>query len=162
MDISIRDVAIDDLEPVLKLNELSVPAVNSIPYEQMQWFADNASYFRVADSAQGIAGFLIGLRPGTNYASVNYRWFCDHYADFAYVDRIAIADHARRHGLATRFYDDFRNTMPSEVEVMTCEVNIKPPNESSMRFHERYGFKQVDSQTTEGGTKEVALMVRTL
>ena len=46
--------------------------------------------------------------------------------------------------------------------MMTCEVNLKPPNESSMRFHERYGFTQIGSQATEGGQKEVALMAKTL
>ncbi len=55
-------------------------------------------------------------------------------------------------------YDDFKATLPGDIEIMTCEVNLRPPNESSMRFHERYGFEQIGSQATEGGAKEVALM----
>ncbi|MFQ5610350.1 MAG: GNAT family N-acetyltransferase [Woeseiaceae bacterium] len=162
MDFRIRPVIAEDLDEVLELNEFVVPAVNSISIAQMRWFADNAAYFRVARVGELLAGFLVGLRPGTTYESPNYGWFCDNYDDFAYIDRIAIAADARRQGLASQMYDDFRRSVPGSVRVMTCEVNIQPPNESSMRFHERYGFEQVSSQKTEGGSKEVALMVRSL
>ena len=100
------------------------------------------------------------MRPGTGYASPNYRWFCDEYDDFGYIDRIAIADNARRLGLATRLYRDFDASLPASVEVLTCEVNLVPANESSMRFHEDYGFRTVGTQTLDHGRKEVALMAR--
>ncbi|MDH3374968.1 MAG: GNAT family N-acetyltransferase [Gammaproteobacteria bacterium] len=128
----------------------------------MQWFALHAAYFRVAVGDDRLAAFLVGLRPGTSYESPNYRWFCDHYDDFAYVDRVAVADFARRAGLASRLYDDFAATLPDTVEFMTCEVNIRPPNESSMEFHRRMGFRQVGTQSTEGGNKEVAMLAKTL
>ena len=158
MDYIIRDVAPEDLDELLNLNEAVVPAVNSIPLEKMQWFAEHAVYFRVATADDRLASFLIGLRPGTDYDSPNYLWFCDHYDEFGYIDRIAVAAHARRNGLATKMYDDFKKALPKGCTVMTCEVNLRPPNESSMRFHERYGFRQIASQATEGGEKEVALM----
>ena len=162
MDHIIRDVTTGDLDEILSLNEEVVPAVNSIPIEKMHWFAEHAAYFRVATADDRLASFLIGLRPGIDYESPNYRWFCEHYDDFAYVDRVAVAGHARRHGLATTMYDDFRRSLPESVALMTCEVNLKPPNESSMRFHERYGFTQIGSQAIDGGQKEVALMAKTL
>ena len=162
MDYIIRDVAKQDLDEILDLNEAVVPAVNSIPLEKMQWFAEHAVYFRVATADDRLASFLIGLRPGIGYDSPNYLWFCEHYSEFGYIDRIAVAAHARRHGLATKMYDDFRKALPDDIGVMTCEVNLRPPNESSMRFHARYGFSQIGSQATEGGQKEVALMALTL
>ncbi len=162
MDFIIRDVATRDIDEILSLNEAVVPAVNSVPIEQMHWFAAQAAYFRVAIADDRLASFLIGLRPGVAYESPNYRWFCDKYEDFGYIDRIAVAANARRHGLATRMYDDFRASLEGEVGTMTCEVNLRPPNEASMRFHERYGFSQVGSQSTDGGQKEVALMAKTL
>ncbi|MDH3435120.1 MAG: GNAT family N-acetyltransferase, partial [Gammaproteobacteria bacterium] len=100
--------------------------------------------------------------PGTSYASPNYRWFSDRYDDFAYVDRVAVARFARRRGLASRLYDDFAATVPASVKLMTCEVNLSPPNEASMRFHKQLGFRQVGVRTTEGGAKEVAMLVREL
>ena len=127
----------------------------------MHWFRDHAHYFRIAFAEERVAAFLIGLRPGTTYESLNYRWFCDNYEDFAYVDRIAVSEHARRLGLASRLYDDFAAAM-MEAAVMTCEVNILPPNPSSMRFHERMGFRQVGTIEYEPGAKSVALMERKL
>jgi predicted GNAT superfamily acetyltransferase len=158
--ITLRDVGEADLGDVLRLNEASVPAVNSVDLDQMRWFAAHAAYFRVAMRDGSFAGFLIGLRPGTSYPSPNYRWFCDAYADFGYIDRIAISRDARRLGLATCLYGDFEASLPVSARVMTCEVNLLPPNESSMRFHEGYGFRTVGTQTVDNGRKTVALMAK--
>ncbi|MDH3337800.1 MAG: GNAT family N-acetyltransferase [Gammaproteobacteria bacterium] len=162
MHFIIRDVVAPDLDAVLTLNQSETPHLGSVDLRKMQWFALHAAYFRVAVGDDRLAAFLVGLRPGTSYESPNYRWFCDHYDDFAYVDRVAVADFARRAGLASRLYDDFAATLPDTVEFMTCEVNIRPPNESSMEFHRRMGFRQVGTQSTEGGNKEVAMLAKTL
>jgi predicted GNAT superfamily acetyltransferase len=162
MERIIRDVAASDLDAVLSLNQSEVPHVGGIDLQKLQWFTANASYFRIVEAEQGIAAYLVGLRPGTSYASPNYRWFCDRYADFAYVDRVAVAQFARRRGLASCLYEDFAAAVSTAVKVMTCEVNLRPPNESSMRFHKQLGFRQVGSQITEGGAKEVAMLARDL
>lgn len=151
-----------DLARVLALNEAAVPHVNSIDLEQMRWFADNAYYFKVASIDDQLVGFLIGLRPGLDYGSENYRWFCENYDDFGYVDRVAVDESARRFGVASRLYEDFAALLEGAAPYMTCEVNVRPPNESSMRYHERHGFRQVATQVTEGGSKEVALLEKRL
>jgi len=162
MDYVIRNVCEADLDAVLRLNQSEVPHVGSIDLERMQWFAANAAYFRVAQNTDGIGAYLIGMRPGTSYDSPNYRWFCERYDEFAYVDRVIVAASARRNGLASRLYEDVADSVPETVGIMTCEVNIRPPNESSMRFHQRLGFEQVGSLASEGGNKEVALLVKEL
>jgi predicted GNAT superfamily acetyltransferase len=158
--ITLRRVEASDLVNVLRLNEAVVPAVNSVDLVQMRWFADNAAYFGVAEQDGDVAGFLIGMRPGTRYASPNYRWFCSRYDEFGYIDRVAIAENARRLGLATRLYRDFEASLPPAVAILTCEVNVVPPNESSMQFHEEYGFRTIGTQTLENGRKTVALMAK--
>ena len=160
MEFDFIDVRPADLPSVLELNESEVPNLGKVDLQKMQWFAAYANYFRIALSGDQLAAFLVGLRPGTSYRSLNYRWFCERYADFAYVDRVAVALPFRRHGLASRLYDDFAASVPDSVDIMTCEVNIKPPNEESMRFHNRLGFRQVGTQATEHGAKEVALLLR--
>ena len=155
--MQIKNVTPYDFADVLQLNEDSLPHVSGIDTDEVQWFADNAAYFRVLRVDERLAGFLIGLRPGTSYASPNYRWFCDNYNDFAYVDRVAVADWARRRGIANSLYKDFAHSQ-SGVTVMTCEVNIRPPNASSMQFHERQGFKRIGSQVIDDGQKEVAYL----
>ena len=52
---------------------------------------------------------LVTLRPGALYDSVNYRWFCENFDDFLYLDRIMVSDHARRRGIATLVYDAMEN-----------------------------------------------------
>lgn len=160
--MQISDVTPADLDDIHRLNEASVPHVSSVSREEMQWFANNAQHFRVARINGVFAGFLIGLRPGLSYGSLNYRWFCDNYDDFGYVDRVAVSQSARRNGVASALYEDFATALSNVVDAMTCEVNIRPANESSMRYHQRHGFVQVGSQQTEGGTKEVALMEKRL
>jgi len=160
MSLIISTVEPDDLADVLALNQAEVPHVGTVDIEQMHWFAEHAACFRVARLDDGLAGFLIGLRPGTDYQSENYRWFCEHYPDFAYVDRVAVAIPARRHGVASALYQDFAASVPASVKLMTCEVNLDPPNDTSMRFHERLGFRQVDTLSHDAGKKIVALLVK--
>ena len=50
--MQIIDVCPDDLDEVLRLNDDSVPHVSRIDSTQMEWFANNAQYFRVARVAR--------------------------------------------------------------------------------------------------------------
>jgi predicted GNAT superfamily acetyltransferase len=159
--MKIDDVTAKSFAAVLQLNEDFVPHVSSIGMEDVQWFAEHAAYFRMVETDKRLAGFLIGLRPGTSYSSPNYRWFCDNYDDFAYVDRVVVAAWARRRGVAVSLYNDFERSQ-SGVAAMTCEVNVHPPNEGSMLFHERQGFNRVGSQVIDGGKKEVAYLEKVL
>jgi predicted GNAT superfamily acetyltransferase len=158
----IQDVDESDLPAVLELNQLEVPHVGSIELDDMRWFAANAAYFRVIRRSGVIAAYLVGMRPGTAYASPNYRWFCRRYDDFAYVDRVAVDASARRLGLATRLYQDFTESVDDSVEIMTCEVNVRPANEPSMQFHRDLGFRQVGSLVSDDGRKEVAMLLKSL
>jgi predicted GNAT superfamily acetyltransferase len=146
----------NEFDSVLALNAASVPNVNLISREELQWL-----FARVAKIDDRLAGFLIGLRPGTAYQSPNYRWFCDNYENFAYIDRIAVSEWARRKGVAQTLYDLFARSQP-DAPVLTCEVNLRPPNVGSMLFHEQFGFRQVGTQETNNGEKEVALMEKSL
>jgi predicted GNAT superfamily acetyltransferase len=157
MTILISDVRDTDLPEVLELNESEVPHVGTIDMQQLRWFAANADYFRTARDGARLAGFLIGLRPGSDYGSPNYRWFCEHLDDFGYVDRVAVSTEYRRSGLASRLYADFAEAMAG-VPALTCEVNIDPPNDASMRFHRSLGFDRVGTLTSADGDKEVALL----
>ena len=109
-----------------------------------------------------LAGFLIGLGPGLDYASPNYRYFCERYENFGYVDRIVVSPEARRRGVGSTLYDDYAAYLRGYTPVMVCEVNIRPPNDSSMAYHVAHGFQQVATQETENGQKEVALLERRL
>lgn len=162
MTIDIRDAVPADLPAVLALNEAAVPHVNSISLEQMADFREHAAYFRVATVDGVIAAFLVGLTPEADYGSPNFRWFCRNYAEFGYIDRVAVAESARRLGLASALYDDFERHFDGRVPMLTCEVNLRPANAASMAFHLRRGFARVGSQEIDNGDKEVAMLVKGL
>lgn len=160
--VFIRDVAEADLAGIRGLNEASVPHVNSISHDDFRWFADNAAYFRVVEAEGNLAGFLIGLTPGIPYDSANYRWFERAYSNFVYVDRIVVDGSARRGGVGSALYDDIIAFGKRIAPMLTCEVNLRPRNDISLAFHEKFGFQEVGTQDTDGGSKTVSLMTRDL
>ena len=162
MNIKVRDLIPEDMPTLLALNETAVPHVNSIAMDTLRWFAAEAAYFRVACVDDDVGGFLIGLTPGIPYDSINFRWFCRRYDGFVYIDRIAVAEHHRRRGIANLLYEDIEAFASSRAPMLACEVNTRPRNEASLRFHQRRGFRAVGSQDTEAGIKTVTLLVKSL
>lgn len=162
-DIRLRDVDLADLEALHALNEQSLPHVSSLTSEEIEWFFRTADYFRLTEVEGEQAGFLLGLRPGIDYGSPNYAWFSRRYADFVYIDRLAVDARWRRRGLASALYADIeRHARALGAPLLACEVNVRPRNEGSLAFHERHGFSEVGRQDTEGGSKTVALMIKPL
>ena len=162
LDICFRSAESGDLAEALAINEAVVPAVNSLTEASMAWFLEHANWFRVATNENRVVGILVGFYQGSSYASENYRWFAARYRRFAYVDRVAVHDDARRQGIASRLYQDFVEHIPANIPLLTCEVNTRPANPGSMRFHERLGFEQVGAQETAAGEKAVALLAKEL
>jgi predicted GNAT superfamily acetyltransferase len=162
MSIVIRKLDAADLKSALAINEAAVPAVNSLSAERMLWFFENAPWLRCAVREDEVLAILFGFFQGSSYTSDNYRWFARKYPRFAYVDRVAVSDSARRLGIASMLYEDFIAGMPTDIPVLTCEVNTLPPNPGSLRYHERHGFEIVGRQTTENGAKQVALLAKDL
>lgn len=160
--MQVTDVKETDLDDVLALNQASLPHVSSLTMRELRWFAQNAPYFRVIRRDGRLAGFLIGLGPGLDYRSPNYRYFKKKHEMFGYIDRVAVAPDAQRLGVASQLYEDYATTLRGFVPVMTCEVNIRPPNEGSLAYHQHHGFVRVATQETDGGNKEVALMEKRL
>ena len=148
-----------DLPHIHNLNQGALPAVSSITINDMTKFLEMADYFRVIQVKNNIAGFLIALTPGKDYHSPNYKWFEKKYSQFMYIDRIVIDPSFQSRGLGRAFYDDLKIFSQRYTPIITCEVNLKPKNEGSLLFHKKYGFEQMGTQKTEGGKKEVSLMV---
>lgn len=162
MQVDIRNVSEDDLDAALALNESVVPHVNSIDIGKMAWFARHADYFRVADSNGSMVAMLVGFLPGSSYDSSFYRWYCDRYPSFAYIDRVAVSPAVRRSGLAAKLYDDFGRTFAASVPMLACEVNIIPANPISMAFHQRMGFFQLQRAVIDPGHREVARLAKSI
>ena len=151
----LRDAHSEDLDEVLALNEKALPHVSSVALEDMMRFLEQAAYFKIIG---GYKGFLIALRLGLDYASDNYHWLSNNFDDFLYIDRIVIAEDARRQGLGSQLYKDLIKTARRCSPRLNCEINSQPPNFQSMALHEVFGFSSVGRQQTQGETKEVSLL----
>lgn len=111
------------------------------------WLLRHAAYARVGTDPAGVTAFLLGLPPGIAYDSDNYRWFGARYRDFLYIDRIAVAERARGHGIGTSLYADIARVARGRYGCLLAEVNEEPSNPLSIAFHERSGFMRVGELT---------------
>ena len=150
----------EDLPSVLALNQANVPHVGPLTLEALRELAAQASHFGVARAGEEIAGFILALAPGQPYRSLNYRWFCERYEDFVYVDRLAVDGRFRGQGIGRALYESVERAAMRSTTWLTCEVNLRPPNPDSFAFHRRLGFVEVGQQDTEGGAKRVSLLAR--
>lgn len=158
--MNIRDATRNDLPKILELNQASVPQVGDVGMEQMEYFLNKAKNFWVIEGDDEIAGFMVVLQPGLDYSSMNYSFFCNNYSDFDYVDRIVVAEDFRGKKIGTALYKKLFDD--SDKAIVTCEVNIKPPNPDSIAFHVSLGFKKVAEMRVNHGEKEVALLIKNL
>jgi len=157
----IRTYSSDDAEAVLALNEACVPEVGPMDDKKLAEFADWASYFKVVDLDGKIAGLLVGLTEATPYGSPNYGWFVERYSSFAYVDRVAVSESERGDGWGPALYRDFEQWARDNQRPMLCaEVNVEPPNPRSLRFHEIFGFDQLEQFEPTGSADYRVVMLR--
>jgi len=161
--VLIRTATDADLDVLVSLNNVAVPAVNTLERADLARFTAMAPYFRAALLDEVVVGMMIALGPGTDYDSPNYRWFDQRYDAFLYVDRIVVDPALRSAGIGAALYDDLVSAARTGgVPRLACEVNLRPANDRSRRFHERLGFRAVGTQDTENGAKTVRLMIKDL
>lgn len=161
MTLRLRDVRENELEHVLALNNSAGPTILPMDAERARLFFAEARYFRVAEVDGHLAGFLIALTPDADYASPNFRWFCQQFDDFVYIDRIVVAGAYRRHGLGRIFYADVQSFAEVRSPRLCCEVLLEPRDDASVLFHGTYGFREA-GQHVVAGYGRVSLLAKDL
>ncbi|MFM8267690.1 MAG: GNAT family N-acetyltransferase [Ilumatobacteraceae bacterium] len=153
VDFEARHVA-----SALALNNANVPELNELDGPEVARLASLAEAALVAEVDGQFAGFCWAIGPGQPYGSLNYGWFSRTYEQFAYLDRIAVLPEFRRLGIGRAFYDVLIDRLRGSWPLLTCEVNVRPRNEASLKFHHAIGFREVGQQDTDGGKKTVSLL----
>jgi len=138
-----------DLEEIWVINQENIPEVGSVQdIERLKKLIDWSSHVIVVRDEE-IAGFILLMREGKDYDSLNYDFFNSKDYPFLYVDRIAIKDGHRRKGLGRMIYEKTIN-LSQELNVITCcEVNTIPRNDPSLAFHDSFGFQEVGTKDYE-------------
>lgn len=158
----IRPAQPSDLGAMLALNQASVPQVGPLDRDSIARLVAGSPWSHVVELDGKVAGLLIGLLHGADYASPNYQWFSRRHERFAYVDRIALAEAARGAGHGPALYRAFEAWSVSRgLRVLCAEVNLEPANPRSLRFHQIFGFEQVGEQVAYG-TYRVAMLEKRL
>ena len=138
-----------DLDQIWAINQENIPEVGTIPdLERLNKLIEWSSHIIVARSNE-IAGFILLMREGLDYDSLNYHFFNIKEYPFLYVDRVAIKDGHRRQGLGSKIYEKTIEIAKDLGVITCCEVNTLPRNDPSLAFHESFGFKEVGTKDYE-------------
>lgn len=148
-------LALRHLDQVLAINNDNAPAVGELTANDLEFLVEHSLYSLVITdiSDAEVSAFCLTFAKGVPYASPNYRWFSDRYDNFVYLDRIAVASQRQNRGYGAALYGAVEQLMAVEgtTTLLTCEVNLQPPNPGSLRFHRRLGFGEVGQQESKPG-----------
>ena len=139
----------EDLDQIWAINQENIPEVGTIPdLERLNKLIEWSSHIIVARGNE-IAGFILLMREGLDYDSLNYHFFNIKEYPFLYVDRVAIKDGHRRQGLGSKIYEKTIEIAKDLGVITCCEVNTLPRNDPSLTFHKSFGFKEVGTKDYE-------------
>lgn len=155
----IRELAPADLEVMCTINQANVPALGEETPETMIQLLQWSSIALGVEVDSRLVGFCLVMPPDLAYASANYVWFDSRYRDFIYLDRVGFDATHQGRGYGTALYTEVEKR--TAASLFTLEVNLDPPNDGSIRFHQRHGFAEVGQQRTPSG-KLVSLMAKRL
>ena len=145
--MNIRRAQEKDLPRILELNNIESKWGGKKEIGFFQKYM-NISFFSVIEDTEKVVGFLMAMDHDTDYDSINFLWFKDKFRKYYYIDRVIVDESVRRKGIAFMLYKEVINKkgpMP-----LVAEVAIEPSNEGSVKFHDKVGFKEVETLTSDG------------
>ena len=136
--MEIRNITAADVPALLAINNAEAERVNALTEAALKALLASAFAARMTTDGQA---FLIAFDHATPPQGPNHAWFTARESYFAYIDRIVVAPAARGKGVARALYEDVAAIAKAEMtNLLTCEVNLDPPNPESIAFHEKLGF----------------------
>lgn len=156
--MTIRDLTDADLDWVLEINREHQALLSILDRAALAELVSKAALARAIDGE----AFLLAMDQDADYDSWNFQWFRARYANFLYVDRVAVASSAAGGGQGKRLYADvYEQARALGVPMVCAEVNADPPNHASLAFHEKQGFQTVGEAPVPGRGKSVRFFTRT-
>jgi predicted GNAT superfamily acetyltransferase len=164
MTSSLPNSSISPIRPahhaaILNLNASVIEKTGPLDAPRLAWMVSEA--FQAVQAGEGSDAFMLAFAEGAAYDSPNYLWLSARYPRFTYVDRIVVAPHARGRGLARVLYEGLIDaTRATDRPIVTCEVNLEPPNPGSDAFHAALGFGEIGRAAPYGDSKIVRYLAR--
>lgn len=160
ISVSIRPFQENNCEFVLRLNKENCDVLIPMDDEELRFLCDNAELFDIAYVDDVPAGYIFALREGIEeHEYKSYKWFCENYSRFLYVDQVVIDEKYWGKGLGTCLYQKvFERANKTGVEIIA--VAITADNEASLNFHAKMGFQNVGEQLIRGGTASIYQQIK--
>ncbi len=156
----IRAVQEADYAKVVELNDSEVKYTSAMDLDRVFYLDKLSAYHRLAELNGTAAAFLLAMKDLAPYQNDNFNWFAARYDQFLYIDRIVVGGHFQGKGIGSLLYRDlFEYAREQRMPLITCEINIIPPNRRSIAFHAGHGFKEVGRQWVDNGQKQVSMQV---
>jgi len=148
------------LEDILSINQEHVPLVGSLEnVKDLENLLKMSFLFAITKENNEITSFIVCLREGEQYKSLNYAYFSEKYKKFLYVDRIGVKNGHQNKGLGSLLYKKI-DQIGNKIDLPICaEVNIKPYNKTSIQFHIKHGFEKIGEKSFSN-QYEVAYFVK--
>ena len=137
------DLQAEHLEAMWAINEEGLPGVGKVSLERLSLLRHYASHALGLWVDDDLVAFALCLPPNSAYDSLNYGWFNERYPNFLYIDRVAVSTAWRSRGLGSALYLTVFDIAARLDVPVAAEVNTRPPNPGSLRFHQRHGFAAV-------------------
>ena len=126
---------------ILRMNQEFVHWLSPLDEGALTDLLSLAHYTKQVQEADGV---LIGYAHDVNYDHKNLTWLRRRFESFYYIDRIILNASAQGKGYGRQLYTDFEaEARRKGLPRLVCEVNTKPNNPGSHKFHERLGFKAI-------------------
>ena len=151
---AIGDITEAHYDTVLNLNAEFVHWTAPMDRAELDIILSHASYARQINDG---AGILIGYAHDTDYPDhKNLIWLRQRLTNFFYIDRILIDVSAQGQRLGQGLYNDISDFARARGHShLACEVNTRPDNPNSHRFHLRFGFEAIGEQDFPNYNKSV-------
>ena len=142
-----RSIDEEVLETVHALNQRYQYLLSSLTMKEFRTILSHCFYHRYLE--KGMA-FAAAMDDQAEHDGENYGWFKERYQSFVYVDRIVIDKSLQRRGMANAFYENIEHETRKAGRAYLCaEVNLLPPNQASLDFHDARGFERVGTSNSE-------------
>ena len=133
-----------DFTEVLALNEESVKYLSPLSSGQLASLHRQAAFHRVVEAEGRVVAFILALRQGADYDSVNYQWVA---RTLCGVSGRSIAwsfpEMPTAMARARSCTGNCSNTPPGTgIPVVACEFDVEPPNPASERFRREVRFRR--------------------
>lgn len=110
-----------------------------------------------------LVGYLLAFPSDTMYDGEEFLFLTKtSTGPFIYIDQVAVDAAMRRTRAASSLYQAIETAAHRQgILVLSCEINLMPPNPDSLAFHRNEGFNQTSVMPTQDG-RTVALMSKRL